>query len=142
MKDLVYLQSRCIVEPETNCWVWQRSVYSGGYGAIGDDGRIKLAHRVAYESLVGPIPPDTQVLHSCDNRRCINPEHLRLGTNDDNVKDALARSRYVGRRLSIEDVLYIRENPMGISQSKLADKFEVSPSQIRRILNRKQWRHI
>jgi hypothetical protein len=142
MKDLVYLQSRTIIDPTTGCWVWQKSTYSGGYGAIGDDGKIKLAHRVAYESLVGPIPSGAHVLHTCDNRLCVNPAHLYTGTNAQNVKDAIDRGRYVGRQLTVEQVLMIRATYPKVSQSALATRLGISQSQVRRIINRTQWKHV
>lgn len=77
----------------TDCWHWRRPRNAFGYGRITYQGRMQVVHRLAYEVWKGPIPDGMSVLHSCDNPSCINPEHLRLGTYSDNIKDAYARGR-------------------------------------------------
>lgn len=80
--------------PETGCWDWiSGSRCHGGYGTVRTDGKKRLAHRVSYEVFVGPIPEGKIVCHSCDNRMCVNPEHLWIGTQKDNVKDMLDKGR-------------------------------------------------
>jgi hypothetical protein len=93
-----------------------------------------LAHRVAFERVNGPIPDGMMVLHSCDNRRCINPAHLRLGTHDDNMRDRLDRGRTAkgerhGRaKLTDEQAEYIRRAPL--SARALAEDFGVTKATI------------
>ncbi len=75
------------------CWEWQGGSTIGGYGNFGTGECIYLAHRVAYELAVGPIPPGLLVMHSCDNPRCCRPSHLSVGTYADNTADMMAKGR-------------------------------------------------
>lgn len=77
----------------TTCWLWKRSVDSYGYGHLWADNRIRTAHRIAYELHVGPIPEGLSVLHRCDTPACVNPAHLFLGTQTDNMHDASIKKR-------------------------------------------------
>lgn len=87
------LLSNYKVDTSTGCWLWQGHKYSNGYGAIKKFGKMVLAHRFSYELHKGPIPKNLCVMHSCDTRNCINPEHLSLGTHQDNMSDAAAKGR-------------------------------------------------
>lgn len=78
---------------QSGCWEWQGTKVQGGYGRFGVNGNMRLAHRVAYEAFVGPMPEGAETLHSCDNPPCVNPEHLRAGTHQDNMRDRSARGR-------------------------------------------------
>lgn len=79
---------------DDGCWVWCGPVTNWGYGTFYLDGRNQRAHRVAYRLFYKADPGrDTMVLHSCDNRLCVRPDHLRLGTHRDNMDDAVRRGR-------------------------------------------------
>lgn len=80
------------VENINGCWFWRGSIRKDGYGRIRREGRTLLAHRVFYRELVGELG-SLQVLHKCDNKACVNPSHLYLGTISDNRKDCVRRGR-------------------------------------------------
>jgi hypothetical protein len=82
------------VRKTDTCWNWTGATRSG-YGAIKIDGKVLGTHRVSYEMHHGIIPPGKLVCHTCDNPRCVNPEHLFLGTYSDNIIDALNKDRRI-----------------------------------------------
>ena len=80
-----YFMSRSSVDPD-GCWIWQLHVDVRGYGRMHRGGANGyLAHRASYESFVGPIPPDMTIDHLCFKPACINPDHLRVATLEDNA---------------------------------------------------------
>ncbi len=90
------LLGRMTPEPTSGCWLWTGSLSVSGYGFIREGRRGSkqvLAHRAAYELFRGAIPPGLFVRHDCDNRACVNPTHLRLGTVEDNARDRTLRGR-------------------------------------------------
>lgn len=85
---------RTIPEPNTGCFIWLSAIDSqNGYGLLKINSVSKRAHRCSFETFKGPIPADKWVLHTCDNKLCVNPDHLYLGTRRDNVDDAVRRNR-------------------------------------------------
>jgi hypothetical protein len=101
----------------SGCWLWQGDKWARpehGYGRIWLNGRRVKAHRVAWELYVGPIPPGQHVLHKCDVRLCVNPEHLFLGTKIDNNTDRDQKGRTAiefQRKLTDAQVFTIRNDP-------------------------------
>lgn len=135
-----------------DCWLWTGDINGYGYGRLalgGRNDRSALAHRVAYMLFVGPIPDDLFVCHHCDNRRCVNPHHLYLGTPARNSRDMVERNRSsIGNRngsakLTESQVKEIRNlHQLGLSQGKIAKRFNVQQSLIFLIVHRKIWKHI
>lgn len=124
------------------CWLWRGRHTGGGYGQIVIERRRVYVHRIAYEAAHGPIPAGYVVLHSCDNPPCVNPAHLSIGTQADNVRDAIDKGHYRGARngqakLTADQAAYIRRSTArGVD---LARRFGVHDSTISNIRTGKRW---
>lgn len=148
------------VEKADGCWNWTASVNTnGGYGQLLWNGRMAVSHRVSWELAYGPIPAGLQVLHTCDNRRCVNPAHLRLGTQADNIRDMWDKGRatyqtrpaivgvegeaHPNAKLTEKDVLEIRKRvAAGEQHLAVARSYHVNPSTVWKIVRRLAWTHI
>jgi len=140
------------VDPKTGCWVWRGSTNTGGYGALVTRGKFMAAHRASYFTFVSPIPPGLSVLHRCDNPPCINPDHLFLGTQKDNMADMVSKGRraptagvFNGRaKLTKEQVCRIRDliADQGMLLREIAKMFEVHVETISRIKHRIYWKDV
>lgn len=139
------------VQKTPTCWLWKESKTNKGYGRIKRDGRNVLAHRASYELTYGPIPEGEGyhgmcVCHTCDNRVCVRPDHLFLGSQGDNMADKKEKSRAAsgdrnGRaKLTAEQVLAIRAATG--SQVKIASAYMVSKSLVGYIRTGKLWAHV
>lgn len=127
------------------CWEWTAGKYANGYGKMGSDGDrgpTLRAHRVSWELANGPIPGDLCVLHRCDNRACVRPDHLFLGDRGDNFRDCLNKKRRpLGNpKLTAEQVRAIRA-ACGTQQA-IADQFGVSRPTISLIKSGKTWSYV
>jgi len=133
-------------EPNTGCWLWSGPLTRGGYGVMpvrrpgsSTGWGATRAHRTSYEHHVGPIPDGLHVLHKCDTRACINPDHLFLGTHGENMRDMVAKGRHVrasnSRSITDEQVFSIRLNPDGQTGAAMARMYGVSEACISRIRN-------
>lgn len=87
------LQSGSKIDPNTGCWLWQKKPQSSGYGTIMINYKWWLVHRLSYSLLVGPLLEGQLVLHKCDVRMCINPDHLFVGTQKHNLEDMYKKKR-------------------------------------------------
>lgn len=127
------------------CLEWQGCLHPTGYSMVWHDGKSDRGHRVMYCLTKGPIPKPMVVMHSCDNRKCINPKHLVLGTQQINMQDCANKNRIAhgiksGRhKLTRKDVFWIRLQKHKISARQLGETFNVSTSQIYMIWNRRSW---
>ncbi len=132
------------------CWPWKAARCGNGYGGFRGGERWGRAHRFAYQLCVGPIRPEFCVCHHCDNRLCVNPAHLFLGTQADNIHDAQIKGRMAhgarqgASRLTNERVREIRDayGNGNISQRALAKRYGVAQKTIGSIVLRRTWRHI
>lgn len=94
--ELARFEAKYVPEPNTGCWLWTAALNTYGYGKMGrtrEEGP-EGAHRIAWRLLKGPIPLGMFVLHRCDMPACVNPEHLFLGTQADNIRDSVIKGRH------------------------------------------------
>jgi len=82
------------VEKTDTCWIWKTGTNSRGYGIFSIKCKKYFAHRFSYKLKHGYLPKDKQIMHSCDVRRCVNPDHLSAGTNSDNQQDMVRKGRH------------------------------------------------
>lgn len=135
-----------------DCWNWTAAFDRHGYGRIGKDGGTVSAHRASWEIHNGAIPVGLGVLHRCDTPSCVNPRHLFLGTQTDNMHDMHQKKRgkmpvavrRFGERngaskLDVGDVEKIRALAGVEPQRAVAAKFNISPAQVCRIQTGKRW---
>lgn len=141
---------------ESGCWIWKMYTDKLGYGRIGSSATKQVkTHRASYELAFGQIPDGIVVMHSCDVRNCINPYHLSVGSQADNVADMVAKGRLVPcppkfgsenpiSKLDEENVWAIRAflKHKIHSQKAIAESYGVSEMTISRIANGKTWKHV
>lgn len=141
------------IRDSDECWPWVGGKYYNGYGQFFRNPEKTTAHRFSYEMFVGEVPRHLDVCHKCDNRICVNPAHLFLGTKSDNIRDMVAKGRQVitdrrgecnGRAIITEkDVLEMRTYfKKGHTIASIARLFKVSETQTARIIKNQSWRHI
>lgn len=133
------------VEKTEGCWLWRAGHSARGYGCFArTPTQICRAHRVAYELTYGPIPAGLYVCHHCDNRNCVRPDHLYLGTQHDNMRDRSLRDHHNAAKLTTEQVremraIYERDRP---TFEALGAQFGVRPRTASRIARRKERAHV
>jgi hypothetical protein len=146
-----YLLGKTAVQDPARCWEWNGARLPFGYGKAHRDGRTVLAHRLAYECWVGPVPAGMFVLHRCDNAACFNPSHLFIGTQADNLADMRGKNRadtpsgerHWQAKLTAPQVREIRDLcEQGRTQKDVAAAYGVDPSNVSRIARRKAWAHV
>jgi HNH endonuclease len=168
MKEKLLNKTKIINE----CWEWQGSVTNAGYGKIRSGNKHLATHRLSYELFKGEIPEGKLVCHSCDNKLCVNPDHLWLGSQKENIQDAKKKGilpkqfgrkhseetlkklkfrkrpdkrgeKHHLRKLKNDDVFKIRELlEQGLTQTEISKIYEVSSSVISNIKRKKSWSHI
>ena len=136
--------AKYIINNDTGCWNWTAALNSNGYGVFGvNPGRAMLAHRYSFLISNGFLP--VCVCHRCDNKKCVNPDHLFGGSYLDNTKDAISKGRHRNpphpkgfghpRSKSTQDQNNIIRGTKGVSQRKLSIMFGLSQRTIGRILS-------
>lgn len=137
--------------PYGGCWEWLGATSTNGYGSIGCDGKVLLAHRVSYTINCGTIEPGNHVMHTCDNKACVNPMHLVQGSRQDNMTDMVRKGRSKGAtgetspnaKLTEGRVLSVRTAvASGRTITSVANEHNVSVSCIWDVVHRKTWKHI
>ena len=132
------------------CWNWTGSTTGVGYGHLKVEGKDVAAHRFAYSLIYGIIPDGLCICHHCDNKACVKPSHLFLGTYSDNQQDSVTKGRKNSpqgeasgmSKLVENDVHEIRRlHERGVNQTILGKMWGISGQHIGRIVNRKRWRH-
>ena len=143
------IEAKVLRIPEAGCWVWMGGTTVRGYGQIESNKRKLYAHRASYEAFVGPIPEGMYVCHACDNVACVNPNHLFLGTQKQNLQDMANKGRSTRgeknpmAKLSEEDgkdIKYLIRT--GLSSKDLSVEYGVSPNAINLIKQGKRWNHV
>lgn len=147
--------------PFSGCWIFTGAVNGFGYGIVGTGGRgmpTDRVHRITYKHFCGEIPAGMFVCHTCDVPSCCNPDHLFLGTNQDNVNDMVKKKRnsqpprnshvvgsvHPGAKLNEQQVELIRDlyAKGGVTQKELAHQYGVARQSISKIVNRKRFKHV
>ncbi len=139
-----YFERHVELIPFTDCHIWTGTVSGPGYGQVTVSGKMTSAHRQSYELYSGTIPDGLCVCHTCDNRVCVNPDHLFLGTHRENTIDKLNKQRGKLAKLTKEQILAIREkySSGNYRQEDLGKEYGVSGANISMIVSRKAWKHL
>lgn len=148
-KPLKTFEEQIVRNDKSGCLEWTGSVVRGGYGYIIRKRKKIMAHRYWYELHVGPIQPGEVLCHRCDNPRCIEPKHLFIGSQAENISDKVRKSRQArGEKiataiLTAEQVVALRqEYAEGARQVDLASKYGIHQTSVSLIVRRKNWPHI
>lgn len=149
-----YLLRHVVIPPDENsCWEWNGTINDNGYGMAYVRQSSIRASRLSYEIFVGPIPEDLHVLHDpeiCNNRRCINPKHLRCGTNYENVQDRFVsgtqpqgESHYISK-ITEDDVREIRRlyKEEHLRYVDIAIRFNIDFVTVHDAVKAKTWKHV
>lgn len=143
--------SKVDVSHDNKCWEWKAGLMGNGYGQFRphrDDQQLntRLAHKLSWIFSFGDIPKGLSVLHRCDNPKCVNPSHLFLGTQADNLKDMRDKER--GAMGSCNGMSKLTEDQVrsihkdGRRRSEISKEFGVSMSVISNIKNHRVWKHL
>lgn len=134
------------VVTESGCWIWMGSLQRNGHGQMFIDGGLSGAHRASWILFVGPIPEGLCVCHKCDVYSCVNPSHLFLGTQKDNMDDMARKGRSAKgenshvSKLTERDIISIRNDTR--TCRVIGADYGISCGHVSLIKTRKSWRHI
>ena len=133
LKQVIFYKTK--LNEKTGCWEWQ-GAHTRGYGTIMRRRKVVRVTKASYELWCGLVPKGLLIRHACDNPCCVNPTHLSVGTQKQNMQDKVARGRQ-GHRLNREAVAFIRAS--SASSQFLADLYGVNPVAINRVRTGETW---
>jgi hypothetical protein len=145
------IEAKVLRIPEAGCWVWMGGTTVRGYGQIESHKRKLYAHRASYEAFIGPIPEGMYVCHACDNVACVNPNHLFLGTQKQNLQDMASKGRSTRgeknpqAKLTEMDVHVIKKfffTKSDVTDAEIAKLYGVTRSAITLIRKKERWNHV
>ena len=145
-KAALRIDSSVDIVTESGCWIWTKGLNTNGYGKLSFMGVTTQAHRLSYELHSGQIPEGHNVLHRCDVRCCVNPDHLFLGSQADNIKDMVEKGRkmcgenYKTAKLTNADAAAILNDER--PNSVIAKQYGVSRVLVSDIKAGKRWKHV
>jgi len=128
------------VRIDGECWMWTGGANESGHGRVRHGHAVVGAHRLAYAAWKGPIPDGLNVCHACDRPGCINPDHLWLGTQKDNLRDRDVKGRCVQAVLTADQVADIRRSSR--SARALAAQYGVTADNVYKIRRGRTWKHV
>lgn len=146
-----FIEERSCPDPNTGCWLWTRALDTNGYGQSSFNYVQMGAHRASWIAFNGAIPDGLYVCHRCDTKACVNPAHLFVGTQRDNMRDCWMKGRLAGlsgelspnAKLTAAAVQEIRSAcGAGLPQSTAAKQFGVSRSAVSMIMAERSWRSL
>ena len=155
MSDIDRFMAKVKVQAN-GCWEWTGKIHNSGYVTFFSNGKAMLAHRWSYQYYKGLLHPSMFVCHSCDNRICVNPDHLWLGDASDNMKDMVSKNRHKNQtgsqnnfsklsETAVKDIKargYFGGAPKGGNIKELAEEYNVSYDTVRSIVKGVSWTHV
>jgi len=151
MKESDVIRFFSKVEKTDTCWIWKANSICDGYGFIKVNKTNIRAHRFSYQLHYGKFNKELHVLHKCDNRLCVRPDHLFLGTNKDNVDDKVSKDRQAKGSINgnsilneeqVKEIKFHLQNKYYGYMKDLVSKYNVSERCIRDIKSGRTWKHI
>ncbi len=140
-----HFNEKYIVDKNTGCWNWIGNLQNQGYGRLYVGKKQALSHRFSYEYFKGPLDKKLDICHSCCNRKCVNPDHLRQDTRKSNMIDMVIDGNGKDQILSIEEVIEIKKALKNYYRGQvkdLADLFKVEVYVISKIKTGQAWSHV
>jgi len=141
-----HISTNVFIDGKTGCWNWKRATRKDGYVITWYNGSTDYIHRVSYRVFKGDFDSNFIIRHKCDNPSCCNPDHLLIGSDQDNSTDMVSRDRQakgslVGTAKLTEEIVVMIRSLSGSSQ-QLAKFFDCSKTTIKDIRNNKIWKHV